>query len=186
MPGAIGGAVVGNAGAHGGEVKDTLEYAWVVDAAGDVVEMRTGDFGYGYRDSALKRMQPLQAAFKAVVLSANFRLTRDEPQAIRQRAEGFLQHRRRTQPTAPSLGSTFVNPPGDYAGRLIEAAGLKGACVGGVEVSRLHANFLINPGGVGGATAGDVMRLIDHVRETVLRRMGVELELEVQLAGEWG
>ncbi len=185
VPGVIGGAVVGNAGAHGGEVKDTLEYAWVIDAAGEVVEMSRGDFDYGYRDSALKRLRPLQAAFKTVVLSANFRLRRDEPQAIRERAEGFLQHRRRTQPTAPSLGSTFVNPPGDYAGRLIEAAGLKGACVGGVEVSRLHANFLINPGGVGGATASDVMRLIDHVVATVLHRMGVELELEVQLAGEW-
>jgi UDP-N-acetylmuramate dehydrogenase len=186
VPGVIGGAVVGNAGAHGGEIKDSLEYAWVLDAAGDVVEMGICDFGFAYRNSALKRMKPLQAGFKPVVLSANFRLTRDDPQVIRERAELFLQHRRRTQPTEPSLGSTFVNPPGDFAGRLIEAAGLKGAHMGGAEVSRLHANFLINPGGVGGATASDVMRLMDHVRETVLRRMGVELELEVQFAGEWG
>lgn len=183
VPGTIGGAVVGNAGAHGGEVKDSLEYAWVVDVAGDVVEMRLNDFGYSYRDSSLKHMKPLQAGFKPVVLSANFRLRRDEPRAIRERAEAFLQHRRRTQPTEPSLGSTFVNPPGDYAGRLIEAAGLKGACVGGAEVSGLHANFLINRSG---ATASDVMRLIDHVQAKVQQRCGVALELEVQLAGEWG
>ncbi len=85
----------------------------------------------------------------------------------------------------PSLGSTFVNPPGDYAGRLIEAAGLKGARVGGAEVSALHANFIVNPGGVGKATASDVMALIGQIQQKVAAHCGVELECEIQLVGEW-
>jgi UDP-N-acetylmuramate dehydrogenase len=86
----------------------------------------------------------------------------------------------------PSLGSTFVNPPGDFAGRLIEAAGLKGMHVGGAAVSTLHANFIVNAGGVGAASARDVFRLMALVQAMVHSRLGVELELEVQLAGEWG
>lgn len=185
VPGTIGGAVVGNAGAHGGEVKDNLEYAWVIDAAGDVREMTVADFAYAYRDSSLKRLKPLQADFKPVVLSANFRLAQGAPEEIKARADTFLQHRRRTQPVEPSLGSVFVNPPGDFAGRLIEAAGLKGAQRGGVMVSRQHANFIVNPGGVGAATASDYMRLIEQVQATVVERFGVHLQVEIQLAGEW-
>lgn len=185
MPGTIGGAVVGNAGAHGGEVKDSLEYAWVLDAEGDVVEMSVADFAYAYRDSSLKRLKPLQAGFRPVVLSANFRLNQGDPEEIKARAEGFLQHRRRTQPVEPSLGSVFVNPAGDFAGRLIEAAGLKGARRGGAVVSEQHANFIVNPAGVGGATASDYLGLIEQVQAAVAGRFGVTLEREVQLAGEW-
>jgi len=185
VPGTVGGAVVGNAGAHGGEVKDNLEDALLIDAQGEVREYKIADFRYAYRDSSLKRLQPLVAGFKPVVLSANFRLQRADPAEVAARAERFLQHRRRTQPVEPSLGSTFVNPPGDYAGRLIEAAGLKGARVGGVEVSQLHANFIVNPGGVGKATAGDVMALIGQIQQGVAERCGVELECEIQLVGEW-
>ncbi|MCB0122190.1 MAG: UDP-N-acetylmuramate dehydrogenase, partial [Caldilineaceae bacterium] len=143
VPGTVGGAVVGNAGAHGGEVKDTLEYVMLIDSSGDIQEYKVADFAYAYRDSSLKRLKPLVAAFKPVVLSANFRLERGKTAESHQRAKQFLQHRRRTQPVAPSLGSTFVNPPGDYAGRLIEAAGLKGFRIGGVEVSTQHANFIV-------------------------------------------
>lgn len=185
VPGTVGGAVVGNAGAHGGEVKDNLEDALLLDETGEARSMTVAEFAYSYRDSALKRRQPLQAGFKAVVLSANFRLTPGDAAEISARAERFLAHRRQTQPVEPSLGSTFVNPPGDYAGRLIEAAGLKGAQVGGALISQLHANFIINPGGVGVATATDVLGLIHHVREQVYRRFGVRLEPEVQLVGEW-
>jgi len=185
VPGTVGGAVVGNAGAHGGEVKDTLEYVLLIDGDGDVQEYRLADFAYAYRDSTLKRLKPLVAAFKPVVLSANFRLARADEHAITERADRFLQHRRRTQPVAPSLGSTFVNPPGDYAGRLIEEAGLKGYRCGGVEVSTQHANFIVNPGGVGHATAGDVMQLIAHIQERVAATCGVALVEEVQLVGEW-
>jgi UDP-N-acetylmuramate dehydrogenase len=185
VPGTVGGAVVGNAGAHGGEVKDSLEYAMLIDRAGDVVEYRINDFDYAYRASTLKVQGALRAAFNAVVLSANFRLSPGNVSEIRARAEQFLQHRRRTQPVEPSLGSTFVNPPGDYAGRLIEEAGLKGSRVGGVEVSTLHANFIINPGGVGTATAADVIRLMEQIQKTVEQRCGVHLTPEVQLIGEW-
>lgn len=185
VPGTIGGAVVGNAGAHGGEVKDTLEYAMLIDSNGDIQEYTVADFDYAYRDSRLKRLKPLVADFKPVVLSANFRLARGDATSSAAQAEQYLQHRRRTQPVAPSLGSTFVNPPGDYAGRLIEAAGLKGHRVGGVEVSTQHANFIINPGGVGGGTATDVLRLIDHIQERVAATCGIELACEVQLVGEW-
>ena len=185
VPGTVGGAVVGNAGAHGGEVKDNLVDALLLAERGEVREYKVADFNYAYRDSNLKRLQPLVAAFKPVVLSANFRLERGEPATIAARADSFLQHRRRTQPVEPSLGSTFVNPPGDYAGRLIEAAGLKGARVGGVAVSTLHANFIVNPGGVGKATAGDVMGLIEQIQRVVAERCGVHLEREIQLVGEW-
>lgn len=185
VPGTVGGAVVGNAGAHGGEVKDSLEYALLLDAAGDVVEYQQKDFAYAYRVSKLKEHVALRAGFNAVVLSANFRLSYGDANEIRARAEQFLQHRRRTQPVEASLGSTFVNPPGDHAGRLIEQAGLKGTRVGGVEVSALHANFIINPGGVGKATAQDVVNLIELIQSTVEQRFSVHLVPEVQFIGEW-
>lgn len=185
VPGTVGGAVVGNAGAHGGEVKDNLDSVLLLDGNGDVQEYQVADFAYAYRDSALKRLQPLVADFKPVVLNADFRLTPADAATVRARAEQFLQHRRRTQPVEPSLGSTFVNPPGDHAGRLIEAAGLKGHQVGGATVSELHANFIVNQGGVGSATAADVMGLIAEIQTTVAARFGIMLEQEVQLVGEW-
>lgn len=185
VPGTVGGAVVGNAGAHGGEVKDNLESVLLVDGNGDVQEYTVTDFAYSYRDSTLKRLKPLVAAFHPVVLNANFRLELDDPATLRERAERFLQHRRSTQPVQPSVGSVFVNPPGEFAGRLVEAAGLKGMQLGGAEVSTQHANFIINPGGVGHATAADVMALIKHVQQVVSEQFGVELEQEVQLVGDW-
>jgi UDP-N-acetylmuramate dehydrogenase len=185
VPGTVGGAVVGNAGAHGGEVKDNLDSALLLDEQGEVQEYKVADFHYAYRDSSLKRLQPLVAGFKPVVLNAYFRLERGDPATIAARADNFLRHRRRTQPVEPSLGSTFVNPPGDYAGRLIEAAGLKGARVGGVAVSTLHANFIINPGGVGKATAGNVIELIGQIQRVVAERCGIHLEREIQLVGQW-
>jgi len=185
VPGTVGGAVVGNSGAHGGEVKDNLVSALLIDSAGEVQEYQVTDFAYAYRDSALKRLQPLVAGFKPVILSADFRLTPADAAVVSARAEQFLQHRRRTQPVEPSLGSTFVNPPGDYAGRLIEAAGLKEDHIGGAAVSEVHANFIVNRGGVGHATAADVMRLITKIQSTVADRFGVLLEQEVQLVGEW-
>ncbi len=185
VPGTVGGAVVGNAGAHGGEVKDTLENALLLDEYGDIQEYSASDFQYAYRDSKLKQLRPLQAALKPVVLSANFRLNSGVQVEINARAERFLHHRRQTQPVEPSLGSTFVNPPGDYAGRVIEAAGLKGARIGGAEVSQLHANFIINAGGIGAASAQDVLDLIEQIQTVVEERFSLRLVPEVQLAGEW-
>lgn len=185
VPGTLGGAVVGNAGAHGGEIKDCLQSARVLDEQGRLVEFGVKDFAYAYRNSHLKRLRPTRAGFLPVVISATFDLPHGDTEETRARAETYLAHRRSTQPVQPSMGSTFVNPPDDYAGRLIEAAGLKGTRVGGVEVSDLHANFIVNRGGVGSATAADVMRLIQVVQTTVQDRFGITLEPEVQLVGEW-
>lgn len=185
VPGTVGGAVVGNAGAHGGEIKDVLLHALVMDEENVARRMSVDDLDYAYRESALKRKRPLQAGFKPVVLKAVFLLEQAPPEAVKRESDDYLAHRRRTQPAEPSLGSTFVNPPGDYAGRLIEAAGLMGAKVGGAEVSRVHANFIVNPGGVGGATAQDVLDLIHLIQTAVKEKFGVELEREIQLAGDW-
>ena len=142
VPGTIGGAVVGNAGAHGGEIKDNLIAARILETDGQLVDRAASELGYAYRDSVLKRRRPLQAGRFPVVLAATFRLTSGDAEAIKQRADGYLAHRRRTQPAEPSLGSTFKNPPGDHAGRLIEAAGLKGERIGGVEVSHSSCQLL--------------------------------------------
>ncbi len=104
------------------------------------------------------------------------------PEQVQARIDEFVAYRKRTQPPGASLGSMFKNPPGDYAGRLIEAAGLKGARVGGAQISPVHANFFIN---TGNASAGDIRDLIRLAQETVLSKFGVELELEIELVGEW-
>ncbi|MBI3957301.1 MAG: UDP-N-acetylmuramate dehydrogenase [Chloroflexi bacterium] len=186
VPGTVGGAVINNAGAHAGEVKDSLWDVMLLDESGDVEIVRAGELGYCYRHSRLKRGQIVQGGFGPVVLSANFRLAPGDGEDIRARAQGFLEHRRRTQPVEPSLGSTFTNPPGDYAGWLIDAAGLRGKRIGGIEVSRTHANFLINPTGVGGASAADVLALMGLIQENVYQRFGVQLQPEIQRVGEWG
>lgn len=194
LPGTVGGAVVNNAGAYGGEVKDNLYNAMILGADDNIEEVPAAQLGYAYRSSALKqaatissnnRVNALHAGFGAVVLSVNFRLARGDGETIKALADHNLQHRRRSQPVEPSLGSTFVNPPGDYAGRLIDMAGLKGAAIGGIQVSRQHANFLINPGGVGAASATDVLRLIMLVQRVVADQSGVHLMPEVQFVGDW-
>ena len=190
VPGTVGGAVVGNAGAHGGEIKDNLWNAMILSAEDMVEEVDAVQLAFAYRSSALKQAASapravVKAGFGPVVLNANFRLNFGDAEASKAVADQYLQHRRRTQPVEPSIGSTFRNPPGDYAGRLIEAAGLKGAHVGGAEVSALHANFLVNRGGVGAAAAADVLALMQEIQRTVQERFGVHLEPEVQLVGEW-
>ncbi|MCI0478681.1 MAG: UDP-N-acetylmuramate dehydrogenase [Anaerolineales bacterium] len=130
---------------------------------------------YDYRASFLKRHPN-----EFVVLRAEFELTRDDPAACVARMNQYTEHRRKTQPTEPSVGSMFKNPPGDYAGRLIEAAGLKGKRVGNVQVSVVHANFFVN---LGGGTARELLELVELVRGTVRENFKVELELEIQLVG---
>ena len=185
VPGTVGGAIVGNAGAHGMEIKDNLWNAMILDENDMVEEVPVEKLDYGYRSSTLKRLVSVKAGFGPIVLSANFRLDFGDAETIKAKADEYLQHRRRTQPVEPSVGSTFRNPPGNYAGRLIEAAGLKGMRVDGVEVSELHANFLINRGGVGAASAGAVLELIHRIQQTVQARFDVHLEPEVQLVGDW-
>jgi UDP-N-acetylmuramate dehydrogenase len=185
LPGTVGGAVVGNAGAHGAEVKDNLVEAHIISDDGSMIAMTVDDLTYGYRSSSLKRLSPLQAGFNPVILSACFRLYVDKAGEVRAKADSYLAHRRRTQPVEPSLGSTFANPPGDFAGRLIEEAGLKGLRVGGVQVSSVHANFIINSGGPGHARAADFAELVRRIQAEVHRRFAVDLVPEIQLAGEW-
>jgi UDP-N-acetylmuramate dehydrogenase len=118
----------------------------------------------------------------AVILGAALRLERGEPGQIQETMERFSAKRRASQPPGASMGSMFKNPPGDYAGRLIEAAGLKGIRIGDAEISPVHANFFINHGH---ASAADVYSLIETARAAVAKQSGVTLELEVELLGEW-
>lgn len=181
VPGTVGGAVVGNAGAHGGCIADNLWQAQVLDGQGVLGTWSGADFRYAYRSSRLKHPEDAQAA-GAVVLTAVFRLPRGERAELEDRAARFLAHRRATQPTAASVGSIFRNPPGDYAGRLIEAAGLKGTQVGQAQFSPVHANFLVN---LGGAQARDVMAAIHLAQDTIAAQFGVTLVPEILFVGEF-
>lgn len=177
VPGSVGGALVGNAGAHGGEVARSLDVADILHRDGRQEATPPDGLEFGYRQSWLKR-NPGQA----VVLSAAFRFEPAPPDQVRARMAEFVAYRQRTQPPGASLGSMFRNPPGDHAGRLIEAAGLKGYAQGAAQISERHANFFLNRGG---ATAQDVWGLIETARREVKDRFGVDLELEIERIGEW-
>lgn len=179
IPGTVGGAVVGNAGAWGSDVASTLRQATVLQGNGDLATWPAARFEYGYRTSVLKRQGPGR---RAVVLEAEFRLRPADEQSLRARVAEITARRRASQPAGASCGSVFRNPPGDHAGRLVEAAGLKGATRGGAVISPVHANFVINEGE---ATAGDVRSLVELMRSEVQARFGVSLELEIELLGEW-
>ncbi len=132
---------------------------------------------YAYRSSRLKKEPG-----RAVVLGALLKLERSTPEQVQAKLDEYVAYRKRTQPPGASLGSMFKNPPGDYAGRLIEAAGLKGARSGDAQISPVHANFFIN---LGRATAADLHDLIRLAQATVAEKFGVVLELEIELLGEW-
>ncbi|MCS7038321.1 MAG: UDP-N-acetylmuramate dehydrogenase [Anaerolineae bacterium] len=181
VPGTVGGAVVGNAGAHGGAIADNLHRVTLWQD-GRVVEVPAAELELGYRSSRLKRMPP---ATRPVVLKATFHLAHGDAAAEAAAAADYTAYRRRTQPVAQSAGSIFKNPPAGTApaaGYLIEAAGLKGYRIGGAGVSTLHANFILNHGD---ATAADVVRLMNHIRRTVRDRFGIVLEPEIEFVGEW-
>lgn len=175
IPGTVGGGVVMNAGAHGGEMADIVRRVHVIDAAGEHRVFSRDELNFAYRRSRFSQND------EHVVIGADLSFLPEDPEVIRERMKAFARQRRTTQPLGrPSSGSVFKNPPGDYAGRLIQAAGLKGERIGQAQVSPVHGNFIVN---CGGATADDVMRLIDHVRNRVQRAFGVELQLEVELVG---
>jgi UDP-N-acetylmuramate dehydrogenase len=178
VPGTVGGSVVGNAGAYQGDMAHSLRMVEILQQDGQPESWSAERLEYGYRDSWLKRHPGL-----AVVLAATFGLNPSTPEAARAKAEGFTAERRRSQPPGASMGSTFRNPPGDHAGRLIEEAGLKGRKQGGAQISPTHANFIVN---VGGATAADVLSLIQVARSAVKDRFGIALELEIEFLGDWG
>lgn len=177
VPGTVGGAVVGNAGAHGGDTAGNLELAEVLHREKGRQSWQADLFGFEYRSSNLKRMPG-----QAVVLAATFTLAHGAPEAIEEKMAEFLAFRKRTQPPGASMGSMFKNPSGDYAGRLIDAAGLKGYRIGDAAISSLHANFFINHGS---ASAADVYGLISQARREVEAKFGIRLELEIELVGDW-
>ena len=176
IPGSMGGAVWANAGAHGGEMKDIVVSVEAWSDAGPLTIPIEG-CAFEYRSSIFKVRGDL------TVLAATTHLSRGEPAEISERVAGYQAHRRATQPVADqNAGSVFRNPPGDHAGRLIDAAGLKGIRVGSAAVSTLHANFIVVDRG---GRADDVRRLGDHVRTVVADRSGVELEYEIEFVGDW-
>ncbi len=178
IPGTLGGAVVNNAGAYGGEIAQRLLWAEIAEPEQPTRRWAPAELAYAYRESALKRCQAPFAVLRAALqLQPNA-----DPEALRAQAESHSAHRRRTQPNGASLGSMFKNPPNDYAGRLIEAAGLKGTQIGGVLISPQHANWFIN---TGDGTAADYLALIRLAQERVAARFGVQLELEVELIGDF-
>ena len=179
VPGTVGGAVVSNAGAHGGAISDSLHHVLVYEAQGGTRLVHVGELDYGYRYSRLKARQDR----RFMVLRASFALEKDDPKSIQARMNQYNTWRKQTQPPGASLGSIFKNPPGDYAGRLIEAANLKGHRIGDVQVSPIHANFFVNIGK--SASAQDYFRLIRTVQQRVRRAFGVQLELEIQIVGDW-
>ena len=176
VPGTIGGAVYGNAGAFGGDMAGNLIWAELLTENGRE-KFTAEQMGYGYRTSNLKRGE-----LDGIVLCAELRLQNSTKEAVRTTIEQFSAHRKTTQPPGASMGSMFKNPNGDYAGQLIEAAGLKGTRVGNAEISPLHGNFFINHDNT---KADDIRKLIELVIKTVKEKQGVDLELEVELVGEW-
>ena len=176
VPGTIGGAVYGNAGAFGGDMAGNLVWAELLTENGRE-KFTAEQMGYGYRTSILKRGE-----LDAIVLSAELRLENSTREAVTATIEQFNAHRKATQPPGASMGSMFKNPHGDYAGKLIESAGLKGTRIGNAQISPVHGNFFINHGAT---KADDIRALIELVMKTVNEKHGVELELEVELAGEW-
>jgi UDP-N-acetylmuramate dehydrogenase len=173
IPGTVAGCVVMNAGTRLGEMKDSLKAVRLVDPAGRIVDVPASSIRFSYRRAHLPR---------GVVAGAWLQLKPDARAKIESVVKDYLRYRRDTQPLAlPSAGCVFKNPEGDSAGRLIEAAGLKGARVGDAQVSEKHANFIVN---LGRARAADVLALIKQVGRTVQAKAGVTLELEVKIVGQ--
>jgi len=176
VPGTVGGAIYGNAGAFGGDIAGNLIWTELLTENGRE-KFTAEQMGYGYRTSILKRGE-----LDAIVLSAELRLKNSTKEEAMTNIEQFSAHRKATQPPGASMGSMFKNPNGDYAGKLIEAAGLKGTRIGNAEISPLHGNFFINHGAT---RAEDIRALILLVMRTVKEKQGVDLELEIELVGEW-
>ncbi|MDD4334843.1 MAG: UDP-N-acetylmuramate dehydrogenase [Desulfotomaculaceae bacterium] len=174
IPGNIGGAVVMNAGANGFSIGARVKEILLLNQAGCFLKKTKDEMNFGYRSSAL------QNDF-SIVIEAVFSCFQRDKETIKQEMEVFIKRRKETQPLHyPSAGSIFKNPPGDTAGRLIEAAGLKGERVGDAQISTLHANFIIN---LGAASARDIMMLVEKARKSVLEFFGIELKPEVKVVG---
>lgn len=175
VPGTVGGAVYMNAGAHGSDVSRIFKSADIVLESGELVTYLAGDMDFKYRHSILHKQ-------RGIVADARFTLSEGDRLEIAAAMAAYKDRRRKTQPLQqPCAGSVFRNPPGDYAARLIEAAGLKGRSVGGAEISTLHANFIVN---TGQATAEDVLELMEIIKATILSENDISLVPEVYFVGE--
>jgi len=179
VPGTLGASVYGNAGAFGTEIKDVLIDCTVLTPDGKTAVLGNDACGFAYRHSRLK-----DELRDHIVVSARLAVHREDPKAVRARTDAIHAQRKASQPYGVrSLGSVFKNPPGDAAGRLLEAAGLKGRRMGGAQVSAKHANFIVN---IDHATASDVLALVRDARDQVLRQLGVALEVEIVVLGKQG
>ena len=176
IPGTIGGAVMMNAGAYGGEIGDHLLYVDVLDEKGQMLRLTLPELAFGYRRSIV-----MDKGY--IVLDVCMSFEKGDPDAVMQRVEELSGKRKSSQPLDyPSAGSTFKRPEGYFAGKLIQDCGLKGLTVGGAQVSEKHAGFVIN---IGGATAADVRELIRQVQAKVKEQFGVLLEPEIRMIGEF-
>ncbi len=173
IPGTVGGAVCGNAGSFGCEIKDVVVSVAIMDSGAKLDRLNAEGLGFGYRTSAVSPSD--------IVLSANLRMMKDDQEAVSSRTEGFFREKAGRQPiSGKSAGCVFKNPEGAPAGRLIEEAGCKGMRVGDIEVSPLHANFFINRGG---GTAADYLALMNEVAGIVQKRFGISLQPEIKMVG---
>ncbi|MEK4188729.1 UDP-N-acetylmuramate dehydrogenase [Paenibacillus sp. FSL L8-0494] len=175
IPGTVGGALYMNAGAYGGEIKDVLHSALAINKNGQLVTLQGDELQWGYRKSVF-------ASGEYIVLEAKFVMTSGDVLTIKAKMDELTYLRESKQPLEyPSCGSVFKRPPGRFAGQLIQESGLQGTRIGGAEVSKKHAGFIVN---ADNATASDYIGLIHHVRATVKDKFGVELETEVEIIGE--
>ncbi|WP_412733826.1 UDP-N-acetylmuramate dehydrogenase [Heyndrickxia acidicola] len=175
IPGTVGGALFMNAGAYGGEIKDVLDYALVVDKEGNLVKRMAADLALDYRHSNISENGD-------IVLEAVFSLTPGNYEEIKAVMDDLTERRESKQPLEyPSCGSVFKRPPGYFAGKLIQDSGLQGTRIGGAEVSKKHAGFIVN---IDNATATEYIALIRHVQKTVKENFDVALEREVRIIGE--
>ena len=174
IPGTVGGAVIMNAGAFGQDMGAVLQSVEMVSPQGELISRDGSDLVFSYRASSIQE--------GTIVVSASLRCTRETPQIVSKRVADYLVKRKTTQPLEyPSAGSVFRNPPGDYAGRLIEKTGLKGKKIGGAMISPKHANYIVN---TGGARAEDVLALMEMAKERVKKETGIELKPEIRVVGE--
>jgi len=176
IPGTLGGAVYGNAGAFGSDIASTLIVVELL-CENEFERWPVEKMNYGYRTSLLKQQKT-----KNIILAAEMQMKNSTKQVAQEKIQQFSDSRKNTQPPGASMGSMFKNPTGDHAGRLIEAAGLKGTRIGNAEISPVHANFFINKGKT---EADDVRALIELARSRVEAMFGINLELEIEFLGEW-
>jgi len=174
IPGTVGGAVVMNAGAHGSSMENVVISVVAMDFLGRLSYFDKADLAFAYRTTKLK-------AANYIVIEANLKLSRGDSEVIKNKMEENLNFRKTRQPWEyPNAGSVFKNPPGDSAGRLIEAVGAKGWQIGGAQVSEKHANFFVN---LGGATSNDILALMEKVQREVYHKFKIRLEPEILILG---